>query len=295
MTVSTPPPSVEELRALEAAATKGPWSVKRCRHLNKILHSARGRGDDYNNRIAETFQWSPSTGPQTDEAEAFANAALIVAMRNALPGILSCTAKDKARIVELEAGLREIAGNKGTSGTWAEVTEPLVTRFDIAAKFNGDAVHNAEGAMALAELLRSMAAKLDIAASRADALLTPTVDPIIAGIARQLSDGETESQRTALPITPTVSREGQSGWLPIETFEDQPHGQANPVIIAAGNAVGEAWFRDPDGANDSWESGWWWAGTGPGEYACSPVAEINDAPSRWMPLPAPPQHGEEVA
>lgn len=77
-------------------------------------------------------------------------------------------------------------------------------------------------------------------------------------------------------------------WEPIATFEQEPHGQANRVLIAAGDIVGEAWFRDAEGANDTWDSGWWWAGTGPGDYYSSPVIETNDPPRLWMRLPAVP-------
>lgn len=55
----------------------------------------------------------------------------------------------------------EVLLGSGKSGSWATCVEPLIARFDVAAQFGGDAVHNAEGSRALAELLRSMAAKLD--------------------------------------------------------------------------------------------------------------------------------------
>ena len=72
------------------------------------------------------------------------------------------------------AGMREalevILGN-GKAGTWKECVEPLVARFDVAANFGGDAVHNPDGSRALAELLRSMAERLDLSVERARAAL----------------------------------------------------------------------------------------------------------------------------
>lgn len=79
-----------------------------------------------------------------------------------------------------------------------------------------------------------------------------------------------------------------AGWRDIATFDSEPHGQANRVLIACGPIVGEAWYRDSDGANDGWDNGWWWAGTGPGEYASSLVIDTNDAPTHWRPFPAAP-------
>lgn len=46
-------------------------------------------------------------------------------------------------------------------GSWNEAVAPLITRFEIAANFGADAVHNGEGARALAELIKSMANILD--------------------------------------------------------------------------------------------------------------------------------------
>lgn len=57
----------------------GPWRVERKRHHFQIMHDQRGKGDGYNNRVAETVQWSPATGPQTGPTEAEANARLIAA------------------------------------------------------------------------------------------------------------------------------------------------------------------------------------------------------------------------
>lgn len=80
------------------------------------------------------------------------------------------------------------------------------------------------------------------------------------------------------------------GWRDIATFETEPHGQGSPVLIVCGTTVGEAWYRDSEGANDS-DSGWWWAGTSPGDYYSSPVSETNELPRLWHPLPAPPAKG----
>lgn len=74
--------TADELEKLAKAATPGEWEAaisKRATHW-AIRHSARGKGDGYNNRVAETCQWSPATGPQITPTESEANAALIAAM-----------------------------------------------------------------------------------------------------------------------------------------------------------------------------------------------------------------------
>lgn len=75
------------------------------------------------------------------------------------------------------------------------------------------------------------------------------------------------------------------GWLPIESAP----GDGTPVLLAVKVAserepiVGEAYWHDSGPAS---YQAWWWANTGPGDYAASPVAgEVLN----WMPLPAPPQ------
>lgn len=53
-----------------------------------------------------------------------------------------------------------------------------------------------------------------------------------------------------------------------------------PVIVCAGDIVGEARYIGEDG-----DEGWWWAGTDPGDYHASRI----DVPvSHWQPLPPPP-------
>ena len=51
--------------------------------------------------------------------------------------------------------------------TWSALVDPLVSRFTIAAAFDADAVHNGEGARAIAKLMSDMAARLDNAATTA--------------------------------------------------------------------------------------------------------------------------------
>lgn len=69
--------------------TAGPWTaeISKCATHWVIRHSARGKGDGYNNRVAETCQWSPASGPQIGPSESAANAARIVACVNACEGI----------------------------------------------------------------------------------------------------------------------------------------------------------------------------------------------------------------
>lgn len=94
MTVSTPPPSVEELRALEGAAIIDhplPW----------VAVDSDGEADEFYGCWYDLGPISiPGTGPGAQER-------YMLAAANALPGLLASTAKDKARIVELRDGLEE--------------------------------------------------------------------------------------------------------------------------------------------------------------------------------------------
>ena len=61
----------------------------------------------------------------------------------------------------LRATLYGIMGNNIDAGTWHDLVKPLVSRFETAAKFKGEAVHNAEGSQAISSLMQSMAERLD--------------------------------------------------------------------------------------------------------------------------------------
>jgi hypothetical protein len=72
---------------VSAQHTPGPWRVE-VRPTNvKVLHEARGKGDGYNNRVAECHHWSPATGPQTSPMEAEANARLIASAPDLLEAL----------------------------------------------------------------------------------------------------------------------------------------------------------------------------------------------------------------
>jgi hypothetical protein len=105
MTVSTPPLSVEELRALEAAATPGPWEIGHPMERNYIY------GCDSHLAWIGSRENSFPIHDDGSLNESEANAALIVAMRNALPGLLASTAKAEERIVELEAAIERAIGH----------------------------------------------------------------------------------------------------------------------------------------------------------------------------------------
>mgnify|MGYP001359785333 CR=1 FL=1 len=45
--------------------------------------------------------------------------------------------------------------------SWLEACKPIIERFEVAAAFNQNAVHNAEGSRAVGKLMRAMAARLD--------------------------------------------------------------------------------------------------------------------------------------
>ena len=69
--------------------TPTPWTAECSRKGTHwaIRHSARGKGDGYNNRVAETCQWVPASGPQISSTESAANARRIVAAVNATADI----------------------------------------------------------------------------------------------------------------------------------------------------------------------------------------------------------------
>lgn len=86
---------------------------------------------------------------------------------------------------------------------------------------------------------------------------------------------------------------GMVEWRPIETFTGS--GQNESVMVAVPNGeggfiVGEAW-RCVMSADDAYRglSGWWWAGTGPGDYIHAPIRDMNHGdPVFWLPLPPAP-------
>lgn len=73
--------------------------------------------------------------------------------------------------LEVACGALETILGGGKAGTWTELVEPLVARFDVAANFGGNAVHNPDGSAALAELFREMASRLDKSVESATATL----------------------------------------------------------------------------------------------------------------------------
>jgi hypothetical protein len=77
---SAGPFSLEELRRLEKEATAGPW--------HDAGNDVRNEHDQEVAECATKRQWEPGYGP-IPISEVCANAALIVAMRNALPAILA--------------------------------------------------------------------------------------------------------------------------------------------------------------------------------------------------------------
>jgi hypothetical protein len=84
---------------------------------------------------------------------------------------------DLARVTAERDAMREalsdMQGDGKQSGTWADCVGPLIARFEIAASFGADAVHNGTGAKAIADLMRSMAERLDRACLLARQALEP--------------------------------------------------------------------------------------------------------------------------
>jgi hypothetical protein len=94
----------------------------------------------------------------------------------------------------------------------------------------------------------------------------------------------------ALNALPALLDRVEAGeWRPIETFEGQPTGQANSVLVAVTggdrpSVVGEAYF-DPRAYGGTW----WWAGTDSADYHASPIDEImHGTVTHWRPLPDAP-------
>ena len=52
------------------------------------------------------------------------------------------------------------------SDEWSEIAGKVAKRFEVAAQFGFNAVHNPTGAAAVAEILRTMGRKLDLAVDR---------------------------------------------------------------------------------------------------------------------------------
>ncbi|EGF96795.1 hypothetical protein [Brevundimonas diminuta] len=82
-------------------------------------------------------------------------------------------------------------------------------------------------------------------------------------------------------------------WRDISTFTGS--GQNESVMVAVPNSeggfiVGEAW-RCVMAEDDDYRglSGWWWAGTAPGDYNHDPIRDMNHGdPTHWLPLPPAP-------
>lgn len=85
---------------------------------------------------------------------------------------IASEARWKAVAEELAGSLGTIQGSGNAQGAWMDSVTPLIARFEIAAKFEADAVHNGKGADALAKLLKSMAERLDTACAAARQSLT---------------------------------------------------------------------------------------------------------------------------
>jgi hypothetical protein len=81
-------------------------------------------------------------------------------------------AERDARIAELEAALRPLIAYAG--GSWLDCVGPLIQRFEVAAAFDQDAVLNAVGSRALAQIMADMAKKLDFAVVALTAALKGT-------------------------------------------------------------------------------------------------------------------------
>lgn len=101
----------------------------------------------------------------------FANQAQAEAV--ALSALLEAADALSSKDAALRKAISAIRGSGNASGTWMDCVGPLIARFEIAGKFNADAVHNGVGAEAIAELMRSMATRLDRACEIARTALNP--------------------------------------------------------------------------------------------------------------------------
>ena len=116
-------------------STPTPWTAECSRKGTHwaIRHSARGKGDGYNNRVAETCQWAPASGPQISSTESAANARRIVAAVNATADI---------PVEALEAGV---------VAKLVEALEWLEGYLRDTPHHNAPAAANARSALALAK------------------------------------------------------------------------------------------------------------------------------------------------
>jgi len=166
---------IAEMRALMEACTKGDLSTAE-RHIeSEYVECPACSGDgeieasDYCNFDGKALGVQfYGIGPEFGAHEK-----LWCAVTAALPALLTeleATRAAAERIAELEGALENILGN-GDSEKWMTCVEPLIARFKTSAKFGADAVHNPQGSAAIAELLTSMAGRLDAAVAKANAAL----------------------------------------------------------------------------------------------------------------------------
>lgn len=103
---------------------------------------------------------------------------------------------------------------------------------------------------------------------------------------------ESIANEAARKITETTQ------WRDISTFTGS--GQNESVVVAVPNGeggfiIGEAW-KCVMAADDDYRglSGWWWAGTAPGDYNHDPIRDMNHGdPTHWLPLPPAPGAEDE--
>lgn len=82
-----------------------------------------------------------------------------------------------------------------------------------------------------------------------------------------------------------------AGWQDISTAPKD--GIAKPLLLCVPRSdetqtVGEAYWHQGEDGEDDYNTGWWWAGTSPGDYYDDKLVNTNAEPTHWQPLPAPP-------
>lgn len=108
---------IAELRALDAAATPGPWSAMRAideRFYRDWSRSAPPNGRGYIHQTTPTLS-------DEDQFARYEDAAFIAAARNALPRLLAMLDAERAEVARLREAARGLCDRRRHDPPWREI------------------------------------------------------------------------------------------------------------------------------------------------------------------------------